>query len=513
MQHKMQEIRLVELIRQVATGGMALPEFQRDFVWDPSRVIELLDSVSNGWPIGSLLLLEGPQPFRIKPLEGGPPVEPQGVNYFLLDGQQRATSLFHAATDTGDVTYFIDVRDEMDELGVPPIRWTRKKKGRATLPSATAYTLATLIDERRFRNLAYDLPSQDVVWLEQVREKRLGYLLRNQYSLPTIVMSENIELEALTRIFETLNRTGVRLDAFDLMVAALYSETFHLRDEWKAARDLYPQLVSMKTNGVEILKLIALWARRRYREQNDETLRRVTGVRQRDVLNIPSEFVRTRWDDAVKAYAEALAFLSSRLGVTQGKANPSEAMTLTLAYHLAAGRSPAELERWYWRSVIKQAYAQGANTQVLSDVDTFELSREQDEVALAAQLQLALFDQNRRNRILRLGIRGFLLRDGARDPLTEMPLTEDIESVSLSAVLDDSETYTVGDSLVVDMILCQPSTAIELRKAARSNSSIPPLSAPALRSQSFPEATLEMPPDQWRTQRATELEARMGGVL
>ena len=35
-----------------------LPQFQRDFVWQPSAVIKLLVSLFNGYPIGSLLLME-----------------------------------------------------------------------------------------------------------------------------------------------------------------------------------------------------------------------------------------------------------------------------------------------------------------------------------------------------------------------------------------------------------------------------------------------------------------------
>ena len=54
-----------KLIQWIRSGRLALPDFQRDFVWNPGRVVELLDSVARQWPVGSLLLLSGPQPFGI----------------------------------------------------------------------------------------------------------------------------------------------------------------------------------------------------------------------------------------------------------------------------------------------------------------------------------------------------------------------------------------------------------------------------------------------------------------
>ena len=67
-------------------------------------------------------------------------------------------------------------------------------------------------------------------------------------------MRKGIELEALARIFETINRTGMKLDAFDLMVSVLYPKGFHLRDRWDEAVLQFPVLAEMNTGGLEILK-------------------------------------------------------------------------------------------------------------------------------------------------------------------------------------------------------------------------------------------------------------------
>ena len=40
----------------IRKGEIKVPQFQRPFVWDEDDAIQLLDSIANNYPIGSLLL-------------------------------------------------------------------------------------------------------------------------------------------------------------------------------------------------------------------------------------------------------------------------------------------------------------------------------------------------------------------------------------------------------------------------------------------------------------------------
>src|SRR3954471_9425687 len=86
-----------DLVTRIDDGAVAIPEFQRHFVWRPPQVADLLVSVARRWPIGSLLLLEGPQDFGVRPLDGAP--ELSRAELLILDGQQRLTALYHALGD------------------------------------------------------------------------------------------------------------------------------------------------------------------------------------------------------------------------------------------------------------------------------------------------------------------------------------------------------------------------------------------------------------------------------
>ena len=88
--------RVEELASRILTGDIILPKFQRDFVWRKPQIIELWDSISRNYPIGSVLLWRSREVLNaertIADLEIGPTKEDYPVNY-LLDGQQRLSSV------------------------------------------------------------------------------------------------------------------------------------------------------------------------------------------------------------------------------------------------------------------------------------------------------------------------------------------------------------------------------------------------------------------------------------
>lgn len=89
-----------DLVADAANGCLALPSFQRRFVWDQSDIIALLDSMLRGFPIGSLLFWEkwGQHAASARSFIGTNPPKPDSP--LVLDGQQRIGALL-VATQTG----------------------------------------------------------------------------------------------------------------------------------------------------------------------------------------------------------------------------------------------------------------------------------------------------------------------------------------------------------------------------------------------------------------------------
>src|SRR5467141_61449 len=46
------------LMNDIENGRVRLPPFQREFVWSPTKVIDLMDSIYKGFPIGPRHSLE-----------------------------------------------------------------------------------------------------------------------------------------------------------------------------------------------------------------------------------------------------------------------------------------------------------------------------------------------------------------------------------------------------------------------------------------------------------------------
>src|SRR5437870_13642123 len=87
------------LLQMIHHREMALPDFQRDFVWDPFATDELIESIMSNYPAGSLLRIKnGSQlPFQPRAIEGAATLAKDAKpSYLILDGQQRLTSLYQA---------------------------------------------------------------------------------------------------------------------------------------------------------------------------------------------------------------------------------------------------------------------------------------------------------------------------------------------------------------------------------------------------------------------------------
>lgn len=85
-----------DLLDDVETGKIGLPDLQRPFVWSDTKVKELLDSMLKGYPIGYIMLWSSPEDYgNVSQIGTGDKVYKQPEN-LVIDGQQRLTALIAA---------------------------------------------------------------------------------------------------------------------------------------------------------------------------------------------------------------------------------------------------------------------------------------------------------------------------------------------------------------------------------------------------------------------------------
>src|SRR6267154_428001 len=69
--HEM-DLNVGDLVQRFDSGEIRLPIMQRDYVWKPKKVIELLDSLYRGWPIGSFHVWQTTENYPTRAKAGTP---------------------------------------------------------------------------------------------------------------------------------------------------------------------------------------------------------------------------------------------------------------------------------------------------------------------------------------------------------------------------------------------------------------------------------------------------------
>ena len=97
-----------ELISDIRTWDLVLPEFQREYVWSRDQAKQLLISLIRKYPVGGLLFWKTQEPPELKNLNVDELPEKLGTVQVILDGQQRLTTLYMLVT--GDIPpYYLEI--------------------------------------------------------------------------------------------------------------------------------------------------------------------------------------------------------------------------------------------------------------------------------------------------------------------------------------------------------------------------------------------------------------------
>ena len=215
---------ITDFIRQLSEGKFLIPTFQRLFIWDPEHVLNLWDSIYRRYPIGTILCWKTPLTLRVHRKVGGFYLPNNGfsrrrTNSYILDGQQRATSLlasFYGGNGkvrerhSFDFTLYFDLTSA--EFFFEKDRYRHKW-------DADPAFLIRLKD-------ALDLPDDYCNRLRASRgyseavEKNLEQLkyIFSDYSIPLICL-EGFDIDGVCGIYERINQTGVRLTNMDILIA------------------------------------------------------------------------------------------------------------------------------------------------------------------------------------------------------------------------------------------------------------------------------------------------------
>lgn len=211
-------LQVDNLLGDVASGKLRLPEFQRGQRWTHDDREQLLDSIFRGYPVGTLLLWSRPAAagtvvwgdYRVEAGE-------QPAALWVVDGQQRisalASTLLPPQAEARRVAYF---NLETQTFAYGPRKWDESDDAQQGRPLVGAYRLydANLLIQwaRTHTAIPQELVSRAIDCGKRLRE----------YQLPAYEVATTEE-EILRTIFRRLNRSGKRLEEVDVFDALFTS--------------------------------------------------------------------------------------------------------------------------------------------------------------------------------------------------------------------------------------------------------------------------------------------------
>lgn len=373
-------VPLSHLLSSIEARKLALPDFQRDFVWEPTATLDLLSTLERGFPAGSLLFIRcGSENFlEAREVAGAPALGGATPAELVLDGQQRLTSLYGALYGRGEYRFFVDVKklsggatfedaaffrraDRLEGLDQKENQAARLifPMGQLYAPSGGFPEWSTSIAE-----LASSENNSIVEFLKQLQAvNKLHFEQIATYAFPVVTLPESTKPEAVCKIFSTINSTGVRLTTFDLLAAKLWPEGFRLRREWNAATETENILKEfLGDDGYPVLQAIAVRAGRTPTPAG--------------ILELNGEIFRAHWEAVLIGMTAVLRFLRDECGVRRPSYLPYGPSLVPMAgtWELIQqaqgpekGARRAKLARWFWCSSFGQRYEVSANSRVAQD--------------------------------------------------------------------------------------------------------------------------------------------------
>lgn len=111
-QYEVNNSSIQTLLSWIRSGEIAIPEIQRPFVWDSTKVRDLIDSLYAGFPVGYIIVWKNPD-IRLKDgsISSGKKI--------LIDGQQRITAL--QAAIVGEPVIGSNYRKKRIQIAFHPI--------------------------------------------------------------------------------------------------------------------------------------------------------------------------------------------------------------------------------------------------------------------------------------------------------------------------------------------------------------------------------------------------------
>jgi hypothetical protein len=218
--YSVNQYQISSILDWVKTGQIAIPEIQRPFVWETTKIRDLIDSLYNGYPIGYIITWQN-QDVRLK----------DGSTAFgkkiLIDGQQRVTAL--QASIVGQKIVNKEYKEVRVRISFNPI--TEEFRTRTAVTSKETEWIEDIAEIMKDDASLFEIVSTYMERNPAVNQKQIEQNIQKLISIKTkqigmIELDASLDIETVTEIFIRINSQGVVLSQADFAMSkiAAYGE-------------------------------------------------------------------------------------------------------------------------------------------------------------------------------------------------------------------------------------------------------------------------------------------------
>lgn len=349
-------IKIDRLRNRIMEGEIKVPPFQRAYVWKKEQVIELMDSIYNDYPIGSVLLWEVNEKLpSIRNLVGFElPDKPHDFPLsYILDGQQRISSIFGVFNNKiesidSSISNNFDIYFDLDEENFIHVNDLKKSNSNLKMSSIfdvkEFFKVVSLYSEEK-QELAIDLQSKF-----------------QNYEIPTVTIKKKSKSEVGT-IFERINSTGTALSALELMIAWTWSEEYDLKSTFNT---VYEKLDERDFSNIKEKLVLQCFG----------AVIEKTAIT-KDILELDPEKIRNQSEKVIKSLEKALDYLRIEFNLFSSDFLPKPQILVPLTYFFSKVHRPSAeqsdlIKKWFWRVSFSDRYSAGTDTKMNEDIEFFE---------------------------------------------------------------------------------------------------------------------------------------------
>ncbi len=346
------------LLGAIEQGQIKIPQFQRDFVWTMQKSAGLIDSVVKGYPIGTFIFWRTKERLRsVKDIgkQVLPEPEPGEFVDYVLDGQQRLTSLFASlrgviltrenGREDDFSKIFIDLEaQESDQIVITDIEG-KDEKSLISISKLLTGGLKLLVS-----------------YPEHYHDKLDTYKNRIESYQYSIIQVKDAPIEIATEIFTRINVGGKPLSLFEIMVAKTFDHErqFDLAEKFQELLDNLKPFNYETISDATVLQIVSIILSKECKRQV------ILGLDKNDFLNV--------WDKAKDSIERTVEYFRSYYGIPVSQLLPYNALIAPFSYFFfyhpdkPTGDKQKFLEDFFWRCSLSGRYSSAVESKLVQDV-------------------------------------------------------------------------------------------------------------------------------------------------